>query len=310
MSRARRSAISRRSSAHWAKATGPAAGPALLDVLIPTCDRPAELAVTLAGLAAQNEPAFRVVISDQSSDQPAWEHPAAAAMVRVLEAQGRTVDLQRHLPRQGLAEHRQFLLDQGRAEKVLFLDDDVWLEPGALQTMSLALDALDCGFVGMAPQGLSYLEDRRPQQTAVFVSWEDRVTPEKVRPGTTAFERWPLHSAANLTHISDALGVEPGQWLAYKVAWLGGCAMYRRDALEEVGGFRFWTQLPLDHCGEDVVAQWRVMEKFGGAGILPSGAVHLEAPTTIPNRRVEAYDVVLADDLNVEETEVIETGRY
>ena len=48
--------------------------------------------------------------------------------------------------------------------------------------------------------------------------------------------------------------------------------MFRRQALEDAGGFRFWTQLPPEHCGEDVVAQWRVMEKFGGAGILPTGA--------------------------------------
>jgi hypothetical protein len=36
------------------------------------------------------------------------------------------------------------------------------------------------------------------------------------------------------------------------------------------------------------------MEQFGGAGILPSGAVHLEAPTTVPLRDVEASDVLFA----------------
>jgi hypothetical protein len=35
------------------------------------------------------------------------------------------------------------------------------------------------------------------------------------------------------------------------------------------------------------------MEEFGGAGILPSGAVHLESPTTVTERRVEAFEVVL-----------------
>ncbi|MFD0823297.1 glycosyl transferase, partial [Micromonospora zhanjiangensis] len=45
----------------------------LLDVLIPTRDRPAELAVILAGLAAQDRPAeFGVVVSDQSDGQPSW----------------------------------------------------------------------------------------------------------------------------------------------------------------------------------------------------------------------------------------------
>ena len=66
-----------------------------------------------------------------------------------------------------------------------------------------------------------------------------------------------------------------------------------RHALLEVGGFSFWEQLPPEHSGEDVAAQWRVMEKYGGAGLLPSGAVHLEAPTTIPERPVDAFDVVM-----------------
>ncbi|MDQ0925369.1 GT2 family glycosyltransferase [Pseudarthrobacter sp. W1I19] len=286
--------MSRRSSEQWAR-RGEGPERVDVDVLVPTCNRPAELAVTLSGLAGQANPSFRVVVSDQSSGAPAWEHPAAAAMVRVLEAQGRPVTLLRHLPRRGLAEHRQFLLDQSNAAKCLFLDDDVWLEPGALERMNRALEELDCGFVGMAPQGLSYLDDRRPEQTAGFEVWDGPVTPERVRPGTPGFERWPLHSAANLSHLSADLSLGPGEWLPYRVAWLGGCVLYQRDALREAGGFSFWPSLPVDHAGEDVVAQWQVMERYGAAGILPSGAVHLESPTTVTDRKVEAYDVVLGE---------------
>jgi glycosyltransferase involved in cell wall biosynthesis len=264
-----------------------------VDVLIPTRNRAAELAVTLAGLAAQDGPVFRTVVSDQSDGAPAWIQAPVAAVLRVLEAQGTRVELLRHLPRRGLAEHRQFLLEQATGEKTLFLDDDVWLEPGALGRMAHALDELRCGFVGMAPQGFSYLKDRRPEETRSFAAWDGTVAPERVRPAEPAFERWPLHSAANLSHLSVDLGLEPGQWLAYKVAWLGGCTMFRRAALEDVGGFRFWTELPPEHCGEDVVAQWNVMEKYGGAGILPTGAVHLESPTTVTDRRIEAFNVVL-----------------
>jgi GT2 family glycosyltransferase len=285
--------VNRRTSAQWA--TGPTPEDPAVDVLIPTRNRTAELAVTLAGLAAQDSPAFRVVVSDQSDGLPAWDLAPVPAMVRVLRAQGTQVELLQHLPRRGMAEHRQFLLDQARTDKVLFLDDDVWLEPGALGRMSEALDELGCGFVGMAPQGLSYLPDRRPEQTAVFEPWEKAVSPERIRPEEPAFKRWPLHSAANLSHVSADLGLEPDQWLPYKIAWLGGCTMFRRQALEETGGFRFWELLPPEHCGEDVVAQWRVMESFGGAGILPAGAVHLESPTTVPDRRVEAFRVVLSD---------------
>ncbi|HET6269491.1 MAG TPA: glycosyltransferase family 2 protein [Arthrobacter sp.] len=263
-----------------------------MDVLVPTCNRPAELAVTLAGLAAQSNPGFRVVVSDQSAGLPDWQHPAAAAIARVLQAQGRPVLLLRHVPRRGLAEHRQFLLDQSDADKCMFLDDDVWLEPGALDRLSEALDELQCGFVGMAPQGLSYLDDRRPEETGVFEPWDGPVVPEVIRQDTPGFKRWPLHSAANLSHLSADLGLQPDEWMPYRVAWLGGCTLYRREALNEAGGFRFWPRLPPEHAGEDVLAQWQVMEKFGGAGILPSGAVHLESPTTVTDRRVEAYKVL------------------
>ncbi|MFF2029135.1 glycosyltransferase family A protein [Arthrobacter sp. NPDC058192] len=286
-----------RSSSRWAQPAEPVTDVAV-DVLIPTCDRPAELGVTLAGLAAQQQSEFRVVISDQSSGAPAWENAAAAAMVRVLQAQGRPVELLRHLPRQGLAEHRQFMLEQASAEKVLFLDDDIWLEPDALKLLSSALEQLDCGFVGMAPQGLSYLSDRRPEQTGAFSPWDGPVRPERIRPGAEGFERWPLHSAANLAHLSTDLGLGPGEWIAYRIAWLGGCVMYRTAALHDAGGFEFWTQLPPVHAGEDVLAQWQVMDRYGGAGILPSGAVHLEAPTTIPDRPVEAYLEVLGQDVD------------
>ncbi|WP_026542568.1 glycosyltransferase family 2 protein [Paenarthrobacter nicotinovorans] len=281
-----------KNSTRWA-APNNVSETATMDVLIPTCDRPAEAAVTLAGLAAQSEPPFRVVMSDQSTGSPDWEHPAVAAVIRVVEAQGRSVSLFRHLPRRGLAEHRQFLLEQSTAEQCLFLDDDVWLEPGALDRLSRALNELGCGFVGMAPQGLSYLGERRPDETAGFEPWQGPVMPERIRPGTAAFNRWPLHNAANLSHLSTDLPLPPDGWVPYRVAWLGGCVLYNRHALIESGGFSFWRGLPANHAGEDVVAQWQVMERFGGAGILPSGAVHLESPTTVTDRRVEAYDVVL-----------------
>jgi hypothetical protein len=79
------------------------------------------------------------------------------------------------------------------------------------------------------------------------------------------------------------------------VAWVGGCVLFRRSALVE-SGFTFRPDLEPDHSGEDVTAQWRVMERFGGAGILPSGAVHLEAPTTMPDRSVDVFDLLFEVD--------------
>lgn len=266
-----------------------------VDVLIPSFGRPAELAVTLAGLAAQDAVPFRVIVSDQSEGEaPSFVEPAVRAMVRVLEAQGRPVELERHLPRRGLAEHRHFLLGLARAPFVLFLDNDVWLEPGSLDRMYKALRAARCGFVGSAAQGLSYLDDRRPHELTGLALWPDNVVrPERIRRDSDAFARWPLHNAANLAHAAVELDIPPGEWRLYRVAWVGGCVLFDREALVDCGGFDFWDQLPAEHAGEDVAAQWRVMDRYGGAGILPSGAVHLEAPTTVIDRDIDAAREVL-----------------
>ena len=262
-----------------------------LDVLVPTRNRPAELATTLAGLAAQDHP-FDVVVSDQSDGAASYDAPAAAAMARVLAAQGRRVRTVRHLPRRGLAEHRAALLAASTAPFVLFCDDDVWLEPGTVARLHNAIVELGCGLVGAAVQGLSYLDDHRPAELVPFQRWPGRPEPERIEPGTPAWDRWTLHNAANPTHLARR-HLRPGERrIAYKIAWVGGCVLYDRAALDAVGGFDFWRDLPPSHCGEDVLVQHRVMALVGGAGILPSGAVHLEAPTTVPDRGLQARDVV------------------
>jgi hypothetical protein len=37
-----------------------------------------------------------------------------------------------------------------------------------------------------------------------------------------------------------------------------------------------------------VLAQLRVMARFGGCAVIPSGAYHLELPTTVPRRDCDA----------------------
>jgi glycosyltransferase involved in cell wall biosynthesis len=263
----------------------------MIDVLVPTRNRPTELATTLAGLAAQDE-AFDVVVSDQSDGAAGFDTPSATAIVRVLRRQGRRVSLLRNLPRRGLAQQRAFLLSRSTARYVLYLDDDVWLEPGCVARLRAALQALGCGFVGAAVQGLSYLDDVRPHHTAVFEQWPGPPEPECVTPGSPAWSRSVLHRAANLCHVEQRLGLAPGEWRAYKIAWVGGCVLYDRAKLLAAGGFDFWHDLPPEHVGEDVAAQQRVMARFGGAGIVPSGAVHLESPTTMPIRDVDAPHVL------------------
>ncbi len=262
-----------------------------IDVLIPTCNRACALAVTLAALSAQTMRRFRIIISDQSDAPGALASAEVAAVLRYLAASDISVEAVRHLPRHGMAEQRAFLLSRSAAPFCLFLDDDVIVEPDLLTRLYQAINEQRCGFVGSALHGLSYLFDRRPSEQEISL-WEGEVTPEQIRPGTAAWERHHLHSAANLFHVQQALGLERADTRCYRVAWVGGCVLFDSDKLRAAGGFDFWRQLPAEHCGEDVLAQLRVMEKFGGCGIIPSGAYHMELPTTIDRRDVDAPKVL------------------
>ncbi|HET6528847.1 MAG TPA: hypothetical protein VFG39_08880, partial [Balneolaceae bacterium] len=138
---------------------------------------------------------------------------------------------------------------------------------------------------------LSYKDDVRPQQQKVEL-WDGPVKPETIRPGSVQWERASLHSAANVLHLSDRLNATPDHPLKYKIAWIGACKLYDTKKLREAGGFNFWRELPPEHSGEDVMAQLKVIEKFGGCGILPSGAYHQEFETKVPNRDVDAFRVL------------------
>ena len=81
---------------------------------------------------------------------------------------------------------------------------------------------------------------------------------------------WPRASGGRTRCRGSAAGpLRPGELLA-------------------AGGFDFWRKVPPNHQGEDVAAQLAVLRRFGGAGIVPSGAYHLEAPTTVTDRDVDA----------------------
>jgi hypothetical protein len=271
-------------------AGGPGAACAsAIDVLVPTCDRPAALAVTLTALGAQTWPDLRIVVADQSEGAGADTFGEVQAVLRYLRATGRNVEFFRRLPRRGMAEQRAFLLAQVRSAYCLFVDDDVILEPDLVARLHGVIRAEGCGFVGSALHGLSFAGQLRPMQETIEF-WDGPVMPEIVRPGSRAWTRHHLHSAANLFHVQSRFNGAGagGPTRRYKVAWVGGCVMFDTAMLKAVGGFDFWHQLPAQHCGEDVLAQQRVMARYGGCAILPSGAYHMELPTTVTARAIDA----------------------
>lgn len=260
---------------------------AAIDVLIPTCNRPCALAVVLAALSAQNLERFRIVISDQSDNEGVYLKPEVAAVLRVLRAHDVQVAALRNMPRRGMAEQRAFLLANVTAPYCLFLDDDVIIEPDLLQRLYSMIGAQQCGFVGSALHGLSYSNEYRPHEQCIEF-WDGPVMPEVLAPDSDAWRRHHLHSAANLYHLQSRMNLTREATRHYRVAWVGGCVLFDTAKLRECGGFDFWPELPPEHCGEDVLAQMRVMARFGGCGIIPSGAYHMELPTTVRSREFDA----------------------
>ncbi len=251
----------------------------MLDILLPTCNRLASLIYTLSGVATQQRSDLRVVIADQSQSA-VEEEQVVKNLFRVIEARGGSV-VYYHRPQiHGIAEQRDFLLRQARSDSILYLDDDVLMEPWVVARLADILAEQGCGFVGAFPAGLSYRHDRRPQQQQIEY-WSGKVQPEAVEPDSPAWLRWHLHRAANLYHVGESLA--PGEYRLYKVAWISSCILYDRSKVEAVGGFSFWQRLPRYHSGEEVLVQNLLMRRWGGCAMVPSGTYYSQVPTTVLN---------------------------
>ncbi len=250
-----------------------------IDVLLPTCNRLDSLILTLSGLAAQSLADFHLVVSDQS-EEPVADATVVQTLSRIIETRGGTVEWHRRVPSRGIAEQRDFLLRRAAADQVLYLDDDVFMEPWVLEKLAGVLRRERCAFVGAFPAGLSHRDDVRPAQQAIEF-WDGPVEPESVEPGSRAWERWQLHRAANLYHVAQTLA--PGEGRLYKVAWVASCILYDRRKLLEVGGFSFWSRLPRYHSGEEVLVQNLLMRRWGGCAIIPSGTYYSEVASTVLN---------------------------
>jgi glycosyltransferase involved in cell wall biosynthesis len=250
-----------------------------IDILLPTYNRLSSLIMTLTGVAAQSWRDLRVIISDQS-DEPVGEAQVVQSLWRMIEARGGSIVYHHRPPVHGIAEQRAFLLEQAQTEQILYLDDDIWMEPWVLARLHEVLAEQRCGFVGAFPAGLSFRDDQRPEQQRIEY-WQGLVLPEAVDPDSPAWERWQLHRAANLYHVG--LTLPPGTQRIYKVTWVASCILYDRAKLLDVGGFAFWKRLPRYHSGEEVLVQNLLMRRWGGCAIVPSGTYSAQVPTTVLN---------------------------
>ena len=102
---------------------------ASVDILLPTYNRLESLIMTLSGVAAQTLRDVHVIVADQSQE-PVVDSQVVQTLGRVIEARGGSVEWHSREPIHGIAEQRDFLLKRASARAVLYLDDDVLMEPG------------------------------------------------------------------------------------------------------------------------------------------------------------------------------------
>ncbi len=260
---------------------------ALVDVLIPTCGRKTALAITLTGLLRQTWQDFSVVIADQTEDGLYLQDGELVTLYQALTLAGHPVRTLVNLPRRGMAQQRQFLLEQASAPLVHFLDDDILLGPTMLERMVQVLTSEGCGFVGAGISGLRFADDLQPEDLETFEPWQGPVQPEPHTWETIPWPRYRLHIRANPLHLSRLYAAD-GHTVRYKVVWVGGNVVYDRAKLESVGGFGWWRELPRNHSGEEVLAQLLLARRYGGCAILPSEVYHLEVPSQTADRDVKA----------------------
>lgn len=258
-----------------------------VEVLIPTRGRKTGLAITLTGLLGQTYPDFAVVIADQTTTGTYLQDGELQTLYQALALQGHPVRTLVNLPPRGMAQQRQFLLEQANAPLVHYLDDDVLLGPAMLARLVQVLESERCGFAGAAVSGLRHLDDLRPEDLETFEPWEGPVRPEPHTWETIPWERYRLHIRDNPLHLTRLYAAD-GRIVRYKVAWVGANVLYDREKLLSVGGFGWWAKLPPNHSGEEVLAQLLLARRYGGCAILPAEAYHLQLPTQVPDRDVKA----------------------
>lgn len=258
----------------------------IVDVLIPPARSTAGLGTTLASLAAQRYPAFRVVVDISLGLETAG---ALDALFRLLEARGHPVHVEARLS-DGGGPVRDLERPGGSAPYLLVVEEGVFLEPDLIGRLVAAIRATPSGFVGSSAVSLGERSERSAGGPAGISFWDGPVRPEVLSAAVQA-ERRRLHLGANLHDLRERLPRTRDR--LYRIADIDGCVLYDTEKLRSIGGLPA-AELgsPADDrvgdVGSDVpdpgrvVAQRRLLARHGGAGLFPSGAFRLVPAVAMP----------------------------
>jgi len=238
-------------------------------VCIATCSRPQELTRCLAALRRQSEPPDEIVISDAGGDE------ATRELIESCRRRNESVIVHCPTPRRALPWQRWWAFQHSGGKFVLFLDDDIRLDPSAFALLRQAYAQFD----DVAGAGFAITYERSPHAaTAANHARRARwlgitgARPGSITPGG----------------ITIDLPVAPDPSSAIDVDWLSGGAMsFRRDVLDAIGALEGLFELYDARIGkaEDAILSSRA-RAHGRLLLIPGPhAVHppLDAATRTAN---------------------------
>ncbi len=115
-----------------------------VDVMICTKDRPSEIGLLLQSLRTQTHQDFDIYIHDDRSGMPILQHHFIQAIINQLKLEGHHVIVWRNNIPLGVTRLRQQTVDKimdiGKGESILRLDDDNLLEPDYIERLVKCLN--------------------------------------------------------------------------------------------------------------------------------------------------------------------------
>lgn len=246
------------------------AEPMRVSITLTTRDRPGFVFLCLSSLLSQTFDNWDLVIVD-ASDPPLKDYMELRLLLLLMEKLGHRVDLisNREI---GITQAWQLGMERSPWELGQRLEDDVWLEPTYLETLHQVItsDGNIAAVAGSNPNPFF------PDATEVM----GRIVREQLSLGRPFFPNilfWKDNSL--IPTDGQAMAFDTGQ--TYKVCHLHGLFMYRRSAVEKVGGFATHTSrfghrdetdltLRLFFAGYDLLVcpdarLWHAEAPYGGA---------------------------------------------
>jgi len=232
-----------------------------VSVIIPTRNRPALIGQTLQALLAQTEPPSEVIIVDASD---AADAALTRSAVESSTIAATDIAISYH-PAQtaGAAPQRNQGVKLACHNEILFLDDDIRMEPACLAKLSAGLHGDD--LVGGVSALLHGNEYRRPGflSRLFFAFLNGRVEKEYagrcIGPGFTTLPAGDDHLPENV----------PVDWL------ITGCTLYRRAAMPDPPFLPIFVGPSI---AEDLALSLTVGKKWRLLNARNARAAHISAP--------------------------------